>query len=362
MIPIAKPCLSEEEIKAAAEVIKSGVLTQGGKTEQFEERFGEYLGVKEAIAVSSGSAALYLSLIAHNIGVGDEVVTSPFTFVATANAILLSGAKPVFADITEVDFNIDPQKIEEKITERTKAVIPVHLFGQPADMRQIIKVAEDNNLLVIEDACQSHGAEYEGKKVGSFGTGAFSFYPTKNMTTGEGGMVTTNDEKISLKIKQLRNHGSFDKDRCDLLGFNFRMTEIGAALGIKQLEKLDDFNSTRANNALYLSDKLKEIKGVSIPTVCKGRKHVFHQYTVRVDKDFGKSRDKVARYLKEKGIITGVYYRFPLHKQPLYERLGYGHEGLPVSERVSNEVLSLPAHPGVSRQNLDYIAATIKEI
>jgi dTDP-4-amino-4,6-dideoxygalactose transaminase len=368
MIPIAKPMIGSEEINAVAETMESGGLAQGPRVQAFEERFADYIGVSHAVATSSGTAGLHLALLVHGIGAGDEVVTTPFSFIATANAVLFTGARPVFADIGE-DYNIDPEETLQAITPKTKAVLPVHLYGCPAGMKAIREIAEDHNLAIIEDACQAHGATYDGKKVGSFGTGVFSFYPTKNMTTGEGGMITTDDPEIAKRARMLRDHGSSKRYVHEMLGYNLRMTDMGAAIGLVQLTKLDDFNSGRRMNAAHLTGELKHVLGIITPDDVPG--HVFHQYTMRVsggdggrgiagDGDGGVTRDDLVAYLGEKGVGTGVYYPIPIHKQPLYRKLGF-EDSLPVSERFADEVLSLPVHPAVSEADLAYIIKTIKE-
>ncbi|HIE32225.1 MAG TPA: DegT/DnrJ/EryC1/StrS family aminotransferase, partial [Methanosarcinales archaeon] len=280
--------------------------------------------------------------------------------IATANAVLFTGARPVFADIGK-DYNIDPGEILQAITPKTKAVLPVHLYGCPAEMKAIQEIAEDHHLIMIEDACQAHGATYDGRKVGSFGTGVFSFYPTKNMTTGEGGMITTDDPEIAKQAGMLRDHGSSMRYVHEILGFNLRMTDMGAAIGMVQLKKLERFNSARRKNAEYLTGKLKGVSGLTTPGDTPG--HVFHQYTVRVaGAEVGRdgARDDLVTYLGEKGIGTGIYYPIPIHRQPLYQKLGFD-ESLPVSERFAEEVLSLPVHPAVSGDDLDYIIKIIKE-
>lgn len=354
MIPIAKPLLGKEEIDAVTKVLSSGMIAQGPKVEEFELAFSEYIGCEYAAAVNSGTAALHIALLAHGIGKEDEVITSPFTFIATANSILYTGAKPVFADIEPDTYNIDPEKIQEKITSKTKAIMPVHLYGHSADMKAIMEIAEDRKLVVIEDACQSHGAECLGKKAGNFGAGAFSFYPTKNMTTSEGGMITTNEKDIAEKAKMIRAHGSKVRYLHEMLGFNLRMTDIAAAIGLVQLEKLAGFTDTRQKNAAMLSAGLKGISGI-VPAVTKpGYTHVFHQYTIRA-----KKRDELADFLKEKGIGTGVHYPIPIHKQPYYMELGYG-DSLPISEKAAEEVLSLPVHPALSGDDVQKIIKEIK--
>ncbi|AGF96589.1 DegT/DnrJ/EryC1/StrS family aminotransferase [Methanosarcina mazei] len=355
MIPIARPLLGKEEIDAVTEVLSSGMIAQGPKVEEFELAFSEYTGCEYAAAVNSGTAALHIALLAHDIGKEDEVITSPFTFIATANSILYTGAKPVFADIEPDTYNIDPEKIKEKINPKTKAIMPVHLYGQSADMKAIMEIAEDHKLVVIEDACQAHGAECLGKKAGSFGTGAFSFYPTKNMTTSEGGIITTSDREIAEKSKMIRAHGSRVRYLHEMLGFNLRMTDIAAAIGLAQLEKLDGFNASRQKNAAMLSEGLKSISGIVPATTREGYTHVFHQYTIRAQ-----NRDKLADFLKEKGIGTGVHYPIPIHKQPYYMELGY-KDSLPVSEKAAEEVLSLPVHPALSRDDVLKVIKEVKE-
>lgn len=353
MIHIAKPIIGDEEKEAVLEVLNSGIIAQGPRVREFEKAFSEFTGTEFAIAVNSGTAAIHIALLAHDIGKGDEVITTPFTFISTSNSILFTGAKPVFADIEEETFNIDPDKIQEKITDKTKALLPVHLYGHPADMKAIMEIAEDHKLLVIEDACQAHGAEFNGKRVGSFGTGCFSFYPTKNMTTSEGGMITTDDKRIAEKARMLRDHGSRERYVHEVLGFNLRMTDISAAIGLCQLKKLPEFNKKRIENAQNLTRLIRNEKIIT-PTVRENCRHVFHQYTIRVMD----GRDKIADTLNEKGIGTGIYYPIPIHKQKFYKGLGY-NDSLPVSEKLANEVISLPIHPSVTSENLEYISSVL---
>jgi dTDP-4-amino-4,6-dideoxygalactose transaminase len=359
MIPISKPVIGPEEIRAVERVLRSGVLTQGTKVKKFEGMFAAYIGVKYAVATNSGTSALHVALLSSGIRAGDEVITTPFSFVAAANAILYTGARPVFADIDEATFNIDPEKIGEKITNRTKALLVVHLFGQPCDMKRIMKICEKNGLILIEDACQAHGAEFDEKKVGSFGTGCFSFYPSKNLVTGEGGMITTNDKKVAEKAKMIRNHGQTKAYVHDVLGYNYRMTDIAAAIGICQLRKLDALNKKRVKNAELLTKEIEKIDGLIPPRVMPSVKHVFHQYTIRVTEDFGTSRDELKQRLGKKGIDARVYYPIPIHKQPLYKKLGY-RDKLPISEKAANEVLSLPVHPSLTEGDMKKIVGAIK--
>jgi dTDP-4-amino-4,6-dideoxygalactose transaminase len=359
MIPIAKPIIGEDEVRAVTEVLRSGTIAEGQKVKDFEAAFAKFTGTSFAVAVNSGTAALHAALLARGIGPGDEVITTPFSFVATANSVLFTGAKPVFADIKEDTFNIDPQSIIEKITPRTKAIIPVHLYGQSADMKAIMDIAEDKDLIIIEDACQAHGATFDGKSVGSFGEGTFSFYPTKNMTTSEGGIITTNDKDVYEKARMIRSHGSKQRYLHEMLGYNLRMTDIAAAIGLVQLGKITDFNRARINNGQYLTKNLQKIKGLILPHVDKRCGHVFHQYTVRIRGDL--SRDEVVSSLNKMDIGTGIYYPLPIHKQPYYKELGY-NDSLPVAERASKEVISLPVHPSLSKLDLDMISGKMREI
>jgi len=355
MIPIAKPMMGEEEKRAVLEVLDSGMLAQGPRVEKFEQAFAEMCGVRFAVATSSGTTALHTSLMTHGIGESDEVITSSFTFIASANSILYTGAKPVFVDIDARTYNIDPAKIEAAINNKTKAIMPVHLFGLSCDMGAIMDLVKKHNLILIEDACQSHGATYKGKKVGSFGTGTFSLYPTKNMTSAEGGMITTDDEKFAGECRIIRQHGMRQRYYHDDLGFNFRMSDVHAAIGHEQLKKLPRFNEARQRNAAFLS---KHLEGVVVPTVPKGCEHVYHQYTVRVP---GGKRDALIEHLKNNGIGCGVYYPVPVHKQNYYlKELGY-KQTLPETERASAEVLSLPVHPGLSPADLESIVGAVNE-
>lgn len=354
MIPIAKPLIGEEEKAAVIAVLESGMLAQGPKVAEFEAAFAATVGVRHAIATSSGTTALHLALLAHGIGPGDEVITSPFTFISSANTILFAGAKPVFADIDPASYNVDPMRMEAKITHRTKALMPVHLFGNPCEMDIMMNMATRHGLVVIEDAAQAHGATFKGQPVGSFGTGCFSFYPTKNVTTGEGGIITTNDEPIAERCRLLRNHGMKRRYHHDALGYNFRLTDIQAAIGLAQLGKLEQFNQQRITNARYLTEHLRH---VVTPQIRPDTHHVFHQYTIRVPGD----RDALVEALGRRGIGTGVYYPVPIHRQPFYREMGYD-DHLPEADKASRQVLSLPVHPAVSRADLDTIVNAVNEL
>jgi perosamine synthetase len=370
MIGIARPLLGIEEETAILQVLASGRLAQGERVAVFEQRFAELCHVREAVAVSSGTAALHLALLAHNIGRGDEVITTAFSFAATANAILLAGATPVFVDIEPDTYTLDPVQTEMALTRRTKAIIAVHLYGHPCDMKRLEQVAEAYSLVLIEDASQAHAATIDGKPVGSFGTGCFSFYATKNMTTGEGGMVTTSDPAIAERVRLLRNHGQEARYYHIALGYNLRMTEMQAALGVAQIEKLEYFTQRRIANATYLTEHLKGT--VQTPVVRPGYRHVYHQYTIRIiDK-----RNECMTELREKGVDTTIHYHLPIHQQPFYRResslfriLSPGKRSavkggnplaqLPATESAAQQVLSLPVHPALSQEDLSTIAREV---
>ena len=354
MIPIARPILGHEEIEAVAAVLRSGRIAQGQLVEEFERQFAKIVGARFAVAVSNGTAALHVALLAHGIEPGDEVITSPFTFVATSNAVLHAGARPVFAEISPDTFNLDPKGIEARITPRTKAILPVHLYGHPADMPAIGRIAARHGLTVIEDACQAHGAAIGGRPIGSLNTSCFSFYATKNITTAEGGIVTTDDEGIAERLRMLRSHGQRERYHHELLGYNYRLTDLQAAIGLAQLRRLEELTQTRIANAEYLSARLK---GVATPTVRPGYRHVYHQYTVRVPGD----RDEAARLLNEAGVGTGVHYPLPTYRQRLYVELGY-RDHLPETERACREVLSLPVHPSLTETELATIVRAVESL
>jgi len=359
-INIASPQIGQEEKDAVMEVMNSGMLAQGPKVAKFEENFASFIGTKHAIATSNGTTALEVALRAHGIGEGDEVITTPFTFIASANAVLYTGARPVFVDIDET-FMMDPEKIEAAITSKTKAILPVHLYGSACNMTKIMEIAKKHNLAVIEDACQAHGAKWEGQNVGSFGTGAFSLYPTKNMTVGEGGMITTNDQEAYEKSLLLRAHGSKVRYYHDILGYNYRMTDLEGAIGIEQLKKLPKFNEARQKNAAYLNENLGQIKGIIVPEAPEGVTHVYHQYTIRITSEFGLTRDEVLAKLTESSIGTAVFYPLPLNRQKIYTDLGYT-PNTPIADELTSQVLSLPVHPGLKQEDLEYIVETFKEM
>jgi len=363
IISIAKPSFGDKEIQNIQNVLNSGMLAQGKFVEDLERKFAHYIGVKYAVSTNSGTSALHTALAALGIKKDDEVITTDFSFIASATCILMQGAKPVFCDIDPKTYNISPDLIKDKITNCTKAILPVHLYGQPCNMSEIMRIAKDFGLSVIEDACQAHGAEYNEIKVGSIGNvGIFSFYPTKNMTTGEGGILTTNDETIAEKARIFRNQGQSKPYFHESLGFNYRMTDIAAAIGLPQLERLEENNKIRRGNAQFLTRELEKIPGIIPPFVIPNITHSFHQYTVRVEEDFPLSRDKFTDYLKKKEIGCGIYYPLPIHRQPLFEKIGYSDETVdcPTAIDVAQKVLSLPVHTGVTQLDLEYIVNAIK--
>jgi dTDP-4-amino-4,6-dideoxygalactose transaminase len=356
MIPISKPYIGEAEKAAVLEVLESGMLAQGPRVAKFEERFAQICGAKHAIATVNGTAALHIALLAHGIGPGDEVITTPFTFIASANSILFTGAKPVFVDVEAETFNLNPALIEKAITPRTKAIMPVHLYGYVCDMGALQAIADRHGLAIIEDACQAVGATYRGKVAGSFGTGAFSLYATKNVMSGEGGMITTNDDGVAEKCRLIRNHGMKRRYYHDMLGYNFRMTDLHAAIGLAQLDRLAEFTEKRRANAAYLNAK---IESVITPKVKEGYGHVWHQYTVRVDG--GRERDAAVKQLNDAGVGTGIFYPVPAHQQD-YMREIVGEARLPVAEQLAREVISLPVHPQLTQADLDKIVTEVNKL
>ena len=361
MIKISEPWIGEKEKKLVEEVLTSGMLAQGEKVKSFEEKFAKFCGTKYAIAVNSGTAALHSSLYAAGIRAGDEVITTPFTFAATANCIVMQNAKPVFADIDETTFNINPEKIKEKISNKTKAILAVDLYGLPADYNALREIAEEKDIKIIEDACQAHGAELNGIKAGKLGDiGSFSFYATKNMTSGEGGMITTDNEKYAESCKRFRQHGQNAQYEYSDIGYNYRMNELEAAIALAQLEKLDSFTKKRIENAKFLSKELKGIEGITLPSTIENAKHVFHQYTIKTDNKKVK-RNRLVAFLKENEISAGVYYPKPLHLHPHFRAMGYKKGDFPIAETVSEQVISLPVQPKLETKELEQIVLKIKE-
>ena len=360
--------IKKEIDTAIKRVLNSGNFIGGREVERLEKEIAKFCGVKYAIGVNSGTDALFLSLKALGIGPGDEVITTPFTFIATAEVIANLRAKPIFVDIDPRTFNINPLKIEKKITKKTKVIIPVHLFGQMADMDEIMRIARKYKVFVVEDAAQAIGAEYgsasspqvKRKKAGSIGDlGCLSFYPSKNLGAyGDGGMVITNNKQLAEKIRPLRNHGSSLKDKYlnIILGTNSRLDTIQAAILRAKLKYLSKWSKGRVEKAAYYSKSLKGVGDIITPVIKSDRDHIFHQYTIRI-----KYRDKLRKYLKKKGIPTMVYYPLPLHLQPCLEHLGYKKGDFPEAEKAAREVLSLPIYPELSKNDQNYIIKKIKE-
>jgi dTDP-4-amino-4,6-dideoxygalactose transaminase len=354
VIPLAQPLLGDAEAEAVLAVLRSGQLAQGRVVAEFEERFAEICGVPHAIATTSGTTALHVALLAHGIGPGDEVITTAFSFVASANVALYVGARPVFADIDPETLNIDPDDVEARITPRTRAVIPVHLYGNPAAVDRLRDICARHNLILIEDACQAHGATFAGQAVGTFGTGCFSFYPTKNVTSGEGGMITTNDRDLAERARLLRAHGSPRRYYHTILGYNFRLSDLHAAIGLAQLDHLEHWTEQRRWNAAALM-RLLDGQPLAFQRTLPGTRHVYHQCTISIPH----GRDEVAAYLREHGVDTATYYPTPIHQQPLYQDLGY-RDILPHTEQAAREVLSIPVHPALSQADVKYIARTVR--
>jgi dTDP-4-amino-4,6-dideoxygalactose transaminase len=363
MIQIAQPIIGEEEEAAVASVVASGMLAQGSRVAELEAEFARYCRTKYALAVNSGTAALHAALYAAGIRAGDEVITTPFSFIATINPILMLGARPVLVDIDPKTFNIDPKKIEAAITEKTKAIVPVHLYGQPANWDAIKTIADANGLLLIEDACQAVGATYKGKKTGSLGDlGCFSLYATKNMMCGEGGLVTTDNEEYANAIKSFRQHGMVGPYEYAELGYNYRMSDLHAAIAVEQLKKIDGFNERRRENAKHLSEGLRGAKNIVLPKEVGDVYHVYHQYTILLDPNFPIDRATFIERLKERGIGAGVYYPKPLHAYPHIAALGYKIGDFPQAEGIAGRVVSLPIHPKVSRTDIEAIVKAVQEL
>lgn len=356
-IPVARPLVGEEEVEAVARVMRSGMLAQGSVVTEFESRFAEYCGARHAIGINSGTAALHTALLAAGVGPGDSVIVPAFTFFATASSVSICGATPLFADVDPATFNIDPDSVGALIRPDTRAVIGVHLFGQPFDVAAVRALCDDRDLVLIEDAAQAHGAEYHGKRVGSLADLAcFSFYPTKNMTTGEGGMVTTDDDLLAEKVRLLINHGQSKKYLHTAVGYNYRMTNIAAAIGLVQVDRVEGFNERRIENARYL-DRHLEGTGLVTPYVAPGVRHVYHQYVVRLPAGYPLSRDAFMSALADRGIGTAVHYPIPVNRQPVYQS---GSASCPVADDLAASVVSLPVHPSVTDEELAYICDAVR--
>lgn len=369
-VHLSKPYLDKRELEAIKKVFDSSWLTYGPKNQEFEEKFAQYIGTKYAVSLNSCASALFA--VIKSLNIKNEVILPSFTFVASANAIATAGAKPVFADINYQTGNIDPKEIEKKITSKTQAIMPVHFAGQSCKMDEIKKIAEKYKLYLIEDSAEAVGAEYNRKKTGSFGIGCFSFFPTKNLTTGEGGMITTNDKNLIEKIKTLIGHGipKMTNQRLKekkpwhrsaiMPGYNFRMSNILATIGVEQMKKLDRMNALRRKNANYLNQRLKNIEQIDLPIEIPQAKHVYQMYTIKLKKG---NRDALIKKLKRKGIEASVHFDPPVHLQSYYQKTyGYQKGDLPITEKLSRSIITLPMFPNMTKQQLDYIINNIKEI
>ena len=364
IIPVCEPVLGEEEKKEVMECMDSGWISSlGKKVEEFEEKFAEKVGAKYGVAVTSGTTALHLAL--HTLGIkeGDEVIIPTFTMIATANAVRYCGAKPVLVDSEPRTWNIDVEKIEERITSRTRAIMPIHTYGHPAEMDKILQLAKKYDLWVIEDAAEAHGAEYKGRKVGSIGDCAcFSFYANKIITTGEGGMITTNNREIWERARNLRDH-AFSEERHfwhKILGFNYRMTALQAAVGLGQIKRFENMVERRIQNARLYTSLLKDIEGIELPPETPGIKNVFWMYGIRIKDSFGISRDELRRKLAEKGIETRTFF-IPIHLQPIYWP-DYREENFPVAEELCKEGVYLPSSSSLKEEEIKFVVESIKDI
>ncbi len=380
-IPYGRQLIDKDDIRAAVEVLKSDWITQGPKIKEFEDALTRYCGAKYAVAVSSGTAALHIACLAAGLKEQGEAITTPITFLATANSIIYSGAKPVFADINYATVNIDPKEIKKKITKKTKAILPVHFAGLPCDMSEIHKIAKDNNLTIIEDGCHAFGAEYRSKgkwvKIGSCRYSdmtVFSFHPVKHITTGEGGAITTNNRKIYEKLLALRSHGTYKTQEMIEgkglwyyemrdLGFNYRITDIQCAIGLSQIRKIDDLIQKRLRIAEIYDKEFGSIDGVEIPRVNKDKKHTYHLYLLKIDFDKLKtSRKKFVSLLKKKGIFTQVHY-IPIYKQPYYKkRYKVNSKNFKNSEKYYKKALSIPIYSKMTDSEVKRVVSNIKEL
>lgn len=363
MIPITQVRFGSAEKRLVLKVLKSGNIAQGPVVAQFEKEFAALCGVKHAIAVNNGTTSLVASLQVMDLSPGDEVLTSPFTFVATVNAALEAGATVTFADINAEDFNINPDSVRQNITEKTKVLVPVHLYGQMADMSPLMELAGKHDLFVLEDAAQSHGATYDGRPAGSFGVGSFSFYATKNLTTGEGGIITTNDDLLADRLRVLRNQGMRERYVYEVAGHNYRLTDLQAAVVLPQIQRYEKTVARRRKNAEKLSQGLSDVKGILTPQVLPNRSHVWHQYTIQITEDAKVSRDEAAALLQKAGVGVGIYYPKLIGDYDAYAthpRVRVSET--PVARRVASQVLSLPVHQGLSGSDISRIIDHVSTI
>ena len=374
-IPYGRQWIDEDDIKAVVEVLRGDYLTTGPKIKEFEESLTQYTGAKYAVAISNGTAALHAACFAAGIKEGDEVITTPITFAASANCVLYMGAKPVFADINPRTYNIDPDEIRSKVTERTKAIIPVHFTGQPCDMDEILKIAQEYNLIVIQDGAHAIGAEYKGKKIGSIGDmTTFSFHPVKHITTGEGGAITTNNEELYKELILFRTHGiTRDKDvllkdegpwyyEQQCLGYNYRITDIQAALGISQLDKLEGFLALRREYVKRYNEAFSAVNEIDLPYQLEDINSAWHLYIIKLKLErLGCGRRQVFDELKERGIGVNVHY-IPVYYHPYYRQLGYNKGLCPRAEELYERIITLPLFPKMEREDIEYVISNVKEV
>tara|TARA_Y100000588_G_scaffold390348_1_gene495538 strand:- start:185 stop:1321 length:1137 start_codon:yes stop_codon:yes gene_type:complete len=378
MIKVSEPIVGEREVAAVSEVLLSGRYVQGPKVAEFEGAFADYVGAEHGVAVATGTAALHISLAAYGIGPGDEVIVPPLTFFSTVTSVLHQNAIPIFADIQDDNYCLDPSDVARCITDRTKAIIPVHLYGHPAEMDKLMMVAEEYGLLVIEDCAQAHGAKYHGSRVGSIGqAGCFSFYATKNMTTGEGGIIVTDDEDIANRCRLIRSHGMSDRDTHAILGFNYRMTDMAGAMGIVQLDRLDELNALRVKNSEYLLNGLNDISWLRVPSIPDYVEHVYFWCPVQIREDvLGMDTKDFVSLLRKNNVEVRHRYSEPLYRQLLLtdsslyplccdhyrDAPDYGSLSLPVVESVAGKMIGLPNHPGLSLADMDKVLEVFHQI
>jgi len=366
MIPVCMPFIGEKELEYITDCVKTNWISSKGKyVEEFEEKFARYCGCKYGIATTNGTAALHLALVSIGVGKGDEVIVPAFTMISTVFAILYTGAKPVLVDSEPETWNIDVSQIEERVTDKTKAILSVHIYGHPCDMDPIMKIATEHDLCVVEDAAEVHGAEYRGKKTGGIGdVGCFSFYANKIITTGEGGMITTNNEEIAERARSLKDL-AFSKERRFLhtdVGFNYRMTNIQAAIGLAQLERIGELVERRRRNAYLYDNLLKDVEGITLPIERAWAKNVYWMYSILVEDEFGVGRDELMDILMEKGIETRPFF-IPTHQQAAFENMGlFEGEKYPIAEEISKKGMYLPSGSGLKGKEIEHICELIKEI
>lgn len=359
-ILIAQPRISQREVEAVARVLKSGHLRSGPITEKFERDFARFVGAHFAVAVNSGTSALFLALSAL-VRPGDDVIVPDFSFVATASMVVAAGARPIFSDVNPQTFTLDVRDAARRITPRTRAMVPVHLYGRPADVAPLMRLARQHRLKIIWDAAQAHGAQYHGRDVGSFPDAVcYSFYPTKNITTGEGGMIVTSNARLAQQLRLARSHGEAERYRHVRLGYNFRLTDFAAALGLEQLRDLKSRNRRRQLNAAILRRGLEKVRGIELPAEDASIQHVYNSFTILVNaRVLGMTRDEFRRELAKRGVETSVHYPLPLSRQPLFRGLG---NDCPISQKLARSVLSLPVHPQLNRADLKRIVQAVREV